>query len=152
MFNNFYLNSGLGYGDYFLTSFDDALLNSGVGNYNLVKVSSILPAGCRQNEFINIIEGSPLHIAYAAVSSNIRNDLISSAIAVGIPTDKTKIGVIMEFAGHEPEIYAREVAESMVKEAMVKRKYELDKILITSCETSSFEGEYVTAFAGIAMW
>jgi len=42
MFNKFYLNAGLGHGDYSLTSFDDALLNAGVGNYNLLKVSSIL--------------------------------------------------------------------------------------------------------------
>ena len=40
----------------------------------------------------------------------------------------------------------------MVKEAMKKREYELDKILISSCEVSSSEGEYVTAFAGLAMW
>ena len=152
MFNNFYLNAGLGYGDYSLTSFDNALLNSGVGNYNLVKVSSILPSGCKQTEFINIVEGSPLHIAYATISSNIRNDLIAAAIAVGIPSDITKIGVIMEFAGHESENYARKVVESMVKEAMAKRKYEVNKILISSCEISSSEGEYVTAFSGLAMW
>lgn len=58
----------------------------------------------------------------------------------------------MEFSGHVPENYAKDVVVSMVKEAMKKREYELDKILISSCEVSSSEGEYVTAFAGLAMW
>lgn len=152
MFNKFYLNAGLGHGDYSLTSFDDALLNAGVGNYNLLKVSSILPAGCLRQNYINISEGLPLHIAYASIISNTKEDIISSAVAVGIPTDLTKVGVIMEFSGHVPENYAKDVVVSMVKEAMKKREYELDKILISSCEVSSSEGEYVTAFAGLAMW
>lgn len=152
MFNKFFLNAGLGYGNCSLTSFDDALLNAGVGNYNLLKVSSILPAGCIQTDYINVIEGSPLHIAYASISSNIRKDIISAAVAVGIPTDKTKVGVIMEFSGHELENYAKKVVASMVEEAMKKRKYELDRILISSCEVSSSDGEYVTAFSGLAMW
>lgn len=41
---NYILTSGIGHGDFKLTSFDDALISSGVFNYNLVKVSSILPA------------------------------------------------------------------------------------------------------------
>jgi len=128
------------------------LLTSKLGFFNK-EAMQIADVGCGNGRFTKCIsKGLPLHIAYASIISNIKEDIISSAVAVGIPTDLTKVGVIMEFSGHVPENYAKDVVVSMVKEAMKKREYELDKILISSCEVSSSEGEYVTAFAGLAMW
>ena len=49
--------SGKGFGKYALTSFDNALLDAGVGDYNLIKVSSILPARCQYKSSINLEKG-----------------------------------------------------------------------------------------------
>ena len=39
------LTSGVGVGSTEINAYDNALLNAGVGDYNLVKVTSVLPAG-----------------------------------------------------------------------------------------------------------
>ena len=46
LYKNYTIVSGVGKGLTSLSAFDNALLNAGVGDYNLVKVSSILPAKC----------------------------------------------------------------------------------------------------------
>ncbi len=152
MFDYFYMQSGAGYGAYRLTSFDDALLRSGVGNYNLLRVSSLLPAGCRQVSSVDVEQGSGLHIAYAAISTNRKQEPVASAVAVGIPADKSHVGVIMECSAHTSEEQVKKMAESMVIEAMKKRGYAIREILATSCGAVSSGGEYVTAFSGLAMW
>ncbi len=152
MFKNFLLTSSSGNGKFPLTSFDDALYKSKVGNYNLLKVSSILPAGCKQYSNINVVEGAPLHIAYASITSNKKNDYIASAVGVGIPQDRNKVGVIMEYSDYTTEVEVREVVKSMVIEAMEKRCYQIKEILIVSCGAKVDGEEYITAFSGLAMW
>jgi arginine decarboxylase len=44
----FFLVSGVGYGSTELTSFDAALLDAGIGDFNLVRMSSIMPPGFSQ--------------------------------------------------------------------------------------------------------
>lgn len=152
MFRKFYINSGIGYGNSHLTSFDDALLQTGVGNYNLIRVSSILPAGAVQQKSVDIEEGSQLHIAYAKISSCNFGEVISAAVSVGIPVNKSNIGVIMELALFDKEKATVEKVEAMVKEAMENRGYEIEQIVTCSCEAITTENGYTTVFAGIAMW
>lgn len=152
MFRKFYINSGIGYGNSYLTSFDDALLQTGVGNYNLIRVSSILPAGAVRQKSVDIEEGSQLHIAYAKISSCNLGEVISAAVSVGIPVNKSNIGVIMELALYDKEKATVEKVEAMVKEAMENRRYEIEQIVTCSCEAITTENGYTTVFAGIAMW
>lgn len=42
---NIYLTSGIGNGKTLLSSFDSALFNAGISNYNLIVLSSIIPPG-----------------------------------------------------------------------------------------------------------
>lgn len=152
MFKKFYISAGVGHGNSYLTSFDDALLKTGVGNYNLVRVSSILPVGMTQQRTVDIGEGSQLHIAYAEISSNKQGEIISAAVSVGIPVDKSNIGVIMELGLFDEEKETVRQVESMVEEAMRNRRYEIEKFVTCSCEMISKGNGYTTAFAGIAMW
>lgn len=152
MFEKYYINSGIGYGNSYLTSFDAALLHSGVGNYNLVRVSSILPVGVARQKSIDIKAGSQLHIAYAEISSNNSGDILSAAVSVGIPANKLNIGVIMELALYNEEKETVKRVEEMVKEAMVNRGYEIEQIITYSCEAIVERKGYTTAFSGIAMW
>lgn len=152
MFRKFYINSGIGYGNSQLTSFDDALLQTGVGNYNLIQVSSILPAGAVRQKSVDIEEGSQLHIAYAEISSCNFGEVISAAVSVGIPVNKSNIGVIMELALFDKEKVTVEKVEAMVREAMENRGYEIEQIVTCSCEAITTQDGYTTIFAGIAMW
>lgn len=152
MMNNFYITSGVGSGQTELNSFDCALFNSGVANYNLVRISSILPPDSEEHTSVCLNEGAILHTAYASISSNISNKTISAAIAVGIPTDSAKIGVIMEFSGFCTKDVALEKVSNMVKDAMRLRGYQLKELKTSVREIFSNGDGYVTAFAGIAIW
>lgn len=152
---NYYLiSSSIGTGDTRLTSFDCALLKTGVANYNLVRVSSILPAHMTQKEATDIPEGSPLFTAYATITSDDRSSVVSAAVAIGIPEDDDCVGVIMEYSDYCSKAEAVNIVEKMVQEAMNNRGYTIKEIksACASTETSCFEGSYTTAFACIAMW
>lgn len=149
----FFLCSGRGSGTSELTSFDNALLHSGIANYNVVKVSSILPANAIQKNKIDIAEGNILFTAYASKSTSKRGEIVSAAIAVGIPKCSDQIGVIMEFSDFCSKSVAEDKVKAMVVEAMNFRNYEISEILFSSAEAISDDGKtYVTAFAGLAMW
>ncbi len=151
-FKNFLLSSGVGEGANSLTSFDSALLKSGVANYNLVKVSSILPAHCLEKEQVDLPEGSPLYTAYASISSNVIGETIAACVGVGIPEDVNNVGVIMEFS----VIGTRETAETnvieMIKEAMNNRGYKIKEIITRAADVTIKKEQYMTVFTGLSMW
>lgn len=151
------MSKGVGVSEKRLPSFDKALLDAGVGNYNLVKLSSILPARCHEIRIENIRnrirEGSLLPVAYATISSDRPGEKIASAIAVGFPADDSKVGVIMEYSnagidGREAERIVRE----MVEEGFSVRGWKLDKIKSVYAEAEVMEGTTVSTFACIAEW
>lgn len=144
--------SSIGVGTTKLNSFDDALLGSKVANYNLVKISSILPAGSEKSNFVNLEEGKVLHTAYASITSKEKNVVCSAAIGVAIPVDFTKIGVIMEFSDFCAKGIAEETVRTMLTEAMFKRNYKIKEIQIASSEIISDGLNFATAFAGICIW
>ena len=149
---NYIMTSGIGHGNFQLTSFDDALIKSGVYNYNLVKVSSILPANAVLKDNIELQEGSVLFTAYASISSDIKDELLAAAVAVGVPEDPEKPGVIMEHSVHGTKKQAEEEIIKMVKEAMSKRSYAIKEIKVVAVETKSDGRGFVTAYAGLSMW
>ena len=141
-----------------LPSFDKALLEAGVGNYNLVRLSSILPAKHVWVEVENITdyieEGSLLPTAYSTITSNVAGDFLVSTIGVGIPVDDTKVGVIMEYSAKNiTEEAALDTLYSMIKEAFEVRGVELENIISTSI-TDKVEQDGVnhTTFCCISEW
>ena len=132
--NKYILSSGIGLGKTDLTSFDDALLHSGVANYNLVKVSSILPADSMEVKHIDLKEGSILYTAYSCRTSKLRGERIAAAIAVGIPNNPSNVGVIMELSMHASKDQVLYEISEMVKEAMRKRDYEIKEIKTSAVE------------------
>ena len=91
----FTLVAGFGEGKTKLNAFDAALLASGLGNLNLIKVSSILPPGAKYRRNLEIPFGSLVPTAYGSLSSIQPGEMIAAAVAVGIPAADT-FGVIME--------------------------------------------------------
>ena len=148
------ITSGKGISQYQLVAFDNALLDAGISNYNLLKVSSILPANCAKVESINDLpQGSPLLTAFASISSNKIGEQIASAVAAGIPEDRSNIGVIMEYsaANITSELAEKRVKE-MVREAMKNHNISLDHI-----ESSSVDGivpseGFLSIISAISFW
>lgn len=71
--NRYTLVSGVGSGNTELNAFDNALYNAGVGNYNLIKVSSILPPISKEEIVVGGVAGGILPIAYGSKIEHERN-------------------------------------------------------------------------------
>ena len=148
--NKYFLVKGSGDGNTLLNAFDFALLNAGVGDTNLVRMSSILPPKCKEIPAIKLPKGALIPIAYAEISSNNTGATISAAVAVGIPLDDTEPGVIMEYEAEASLKEVEDVVTNMVKDAFAYRKRELKEIKMSSVTTVVEKNSSV--FAGLVLW
>ena len=142
--------SGYGEAEFELVSFDKALINAGVSNYNRVKVSSILPAHCVHRETIDLPEGSILFAAYACIS--IKEVSASAAVSISFPDDDNECGVIFEASGICLETDIRERVKNMGVRAIMSRNEKLQKQAVASAHVSGNGEKYATAFAAVVMW
>jgi arginine decarboxylase len=69
-----------------LNAFDLALLQAGIGDQNLVNVSSVLPIGIRQVDPVQIARGAITHAVLARYSGG-EGEVISAGIAYGFRSD-----------------------------------------------------------------
>src|SRR3989475_3359875 len=99
-----------------LNAFDNALLAAGIGNINLVKISSILPPDIPVVDLPKIKPGALVPTAYAAMTSEVPGETIAAAVGYAIPDDPAKNGVIMEFHGHGTREQAERAIEAMLDE------------------------------------
>lgn len=145
----FTLVSGFAEGKSRLNAFDNALLKSGIGDLNLLKVSSVLPPGAREVAQLQIPPGSLVPTAYGAIESREPGQLIAAAVGVGMG-EPGESGVIMEFSGLCSQKVADEQIRAMVEEAFDKRARRL-----LSVRTASVEHRVVSigcALAAVALW
>ncbi|MCL6634773.1 MAG: arginine decarboxylase, pyruvoyl-dependent [Peptococcaceae bacterium] len=145
----FTLVSGTAEGHTRLNAFDHALLDAGVGNCNLLKVSSILPPGASYLPEVQIPPGALVPIAYGAICLDQPGELISAAVAVGVSDEKT-YGVIMEYSGRTSREEAEKIIRGMVEEAFEKRGLPLNLYMVRSVEHRVVEAG--CAFAGVVLW
>jgi len=146
----FFLVAGSSEGYTELNSFDGALLNAGIGNTNLIKVSSILPPNCEFIDPVKLPYGAIVPIAYAAITSQLRNEIISAAVAVAIPEDKSKPGLIMEYSSRGRHSDIEEIVREMAKKGMELRNEPYREIKSISIEHKV--SHIGTAFAGVVLW
>lgn len=114
----FFLTCGAADATTELNAFDAALLRAGVGDTNLVKLSSILPPGAKQIEPYELPKGSLVPVAYGERTSHEIGALISAAVAVGIPEDPAAAGLIMECSRIGEAGPCEEAVREMVREGM----------------------------------
>ena len=100
-----------------LNAFDNALLAAGIGNINLIKVSSILPPDVPVIELPKIKPGALIPTAYAAMTSETPGERIAAAVGYAVPDDPARNGVIMEFHGSATRDEADRVIRGMLDEA-----------------------------------
>lgn len=152
------ISKGVGESSKGLPSFDKALIDAGVGNYNLVRLSSILPARheWRPVEDLpnNLEEGSLLPTAYSTITSDKLGETIVSSIGVGIPKDFQHVGIIMEYSdANITEEEATKTLHEMIKEAFQIRGWELENVICTAISAKVEKpGTKYTTFACIAEW
>lgn len=147
---NYFLVSGSAEGFLPLNAFDNALLDSGIGNVNLVKMSSIIPPDCKKIEPVSLPYGSLVPVAYASKISQIPGEVIASAVACGIPGDEKLPGLIMEYSssGHKEDIEA--IVIKMVEEGFRERGFELKEI--HSIAASHSVKRTGASFAAVVLW
>jgi len=126
------------------------LLNAGVGNTNLVKVSSIIPPHSKEIHPIELPQGAMVPTAYSYISSDIPGEVISAAVAIALPTNEDQPGLIMEYSarGHREEIEL--IAKNMAREGMSMREQEPKEIKSISAEYKV--KKIGAAFAAVILW
>ncbi len=133
-----------------LNVFDGCLLNAGIGNTNLIKMSSIIPPGCKRVKGVKVPEGSLLPVAYSFIYSDIPGDIIAAAIAVAVPADVTKPGLIMEYSANKPLDEVKEIVYSMALEGFRMRNFDVKEIFVEGIEHKVVNKG--GAFAAAALW
>ncbi|MFA5889501.1 MAG: arginine decarboxylase, pyruvoyl-dependent [Actinomycetota bacterium] len=125
------LASGAAEGDSELTAFDNALRKAGIGDVNLIRVSSIVPPGASMSPLPDLPMGALTPAAYAKAVSNVPGQTIAACIGVGWTP---RGGVLMEASGIETaeEIEAR--TRLMVEEGMRVRGMEPFELYFATAE------------------
>ncbi|MEO5378800.1 MAG: arginine decarboxylase, pyruvoyl-dependent [Magnetococcus sp. DMHC-6] len=134
LLTRYFLVKGVGDATYPITAFDRALLAAGVGDVNLVRLSSILPPGCQKIAPVPLLPGRLVPIAYATMNSTEIGQQIASAVAVGVPVDPELPGLIMEHSGYGSGAEIEAIVRGMVEENMAYRGRAMAEILSISSE------------------
>lgn len=117
-----------------LNAFDNALLAAGIGNVNLVKVTSIVPPDVDLVELPKIRPGSVVPTAYASQVGRVEGEIISAAVGYGLPEDPARPGVIMEYSDKAPREVAERMIRRMIEEAFRTRGEPLREVRVFGVE------------------
>ena len=172
-----FIVSGCGKAKEKLASFEMALRDAGIAEYNLVKVSSILPPNCK---IINKKKGismlSPGQIVFVVMSEQSTNEpgrQITASVGIAIPPDRSKHGYLSEHHSYgqtkkESGIYSKNLAAYMLATIMdgsvnAEKNYNQQKELwkikgkpIQTKEVSSYScgdqnGNWVTVLSAVVL-
>ena len=98
-----FFTAGVGKHLHNLQSFEAALRDAGIAPFNLVRVSSIMPPGCkilsRSQGLQQLQPGQVVHCVMAESRTNEPNRLVVAGIGLAIPADKNMYGYISEHHG-----------------------------------------------------
>jgi arginine decarboxylase len=131
---HYFLVSGASEGFTPLNAFDGALLSAGIGDTNLVKMSSIVPPRCQLISPVPLPPGALVPTAYASISSDIPGEIISSAVAVALPKEPHYPGLIMEYSGRGTKVDIEETVRRMALEGMKLRMRETKDLISLAVE------------------
>jgi arginine decarboxylase len=111
-----------------LNAFDNALSAAGIGDVNLIKVSSMLASNTEICELPKLKAGSMVNCVLSEVTSDTPGDEIIAVIAVAIGEE---LGCVVETTGinkNNDEIINE--AKDMVKYMMDKRDVEIKELIV----------------------
>lgn len=111
-----------------LNAFDNALSNAGIGDVNLIKVSSMLAKETEIVELPKLKAGSMVNCVLSNITSSNKGDKITACVAVAIGDE---LGCVVECTNvnvsHEVN---RKEAVEMVKYMMNKRNVKINQMII----------------------
>jgi len=120
--------SGKAEGPTKLNSFDNALLDAGIGNVNLIKVSSMLEKNTEIMKLPKLSPGSMINCVLSCISSEEKGDLISAAVAIAIGDN---LGCVVENSNINKNLEEiREESVNMVKYMMEVRGETIHELII----------------------
>ena len=136
----FFVTSGIGMDFEPATAFDLALCDAGIGDCNLVEVSSILPANATETEQSNVVL-TPGAITFCVMSraDGVQGEVIGAGIGYGWLGEEDAhdahhrdFGIICEHHGHYSRGYLGEkITEKLYKMAEIRNMNLVGKGLIT---------------------
>lgn len=95
-----FITKGVGKHKEKLTSFEMALRNAKIAEFNLVKVSSIFPPHCKlvpRNKGLQYMRpGQIVHVVMSENATNEPNRLVAASTGMALPRDKSRYGYISE--------------------------------------------------------
>ncbi|WP_048151007.1 pyruvoyl-dependent arginine decarboxylase [Palaeococcus ferrophilus] len=134
-----------------LNAFDNALLKMGIGNVNLVKLSSVIPAHIEWVEKMPEIPiGMLLPTVYAHIESDEPGSTISAALGVGI-SENNEGGLIYEYSGYCTKEEATEMVKKMVEEGFRVRGWKLKEFKVVVSEIT-VRDKPAAALAAVVMF
>jgi arginine decarboxylase len=99
-----FFTNGVGRHGHNLESFELALRDAGIAHLNLVKVSSILPPGCkivsRKVGLQALKPGQITYVVLAEARTNEPSRMVSAGIGLAVPAEGSQYGYIAEHHGY----------------------------------------------------
>jgi arginine decarboxylase len=142
--------SGASEGFSSLNAFDGALLRAGIGDTNLVKMSSIVPPRCQLISPVPLPPGSLVPTAYASITSDVPGETIASAVAVALPKEPQYAGLIMEYSARGSKAEIEETVRRMATEGMKLREREIKELKSIAIELKI--QKVGATFAAVVLW
>ena len=117
-----------------LNAFDNALSDAGIGDVNLIKVSSMLSANAEIQKLPKLKAGAMVNCVLSEVTSDNPGDMITAVIAVAIGNE---LGCVVETTGinkDTDELIGE--AEEMVTYMMEKRNVDIKELRVEFSTTT----------------
>lgn len=125
---HYFLVAGTGDASDSLVAFDRALLDAGIGDVNLIKLSSIIGPNCTRINPICVVPGSLVGVAFASYTFDKPGQQIASAIAVAHPADPSRASLVMEHSALASKEEVEQKVIQMAIEGMKSRGLEVANI------------------------
>ena len=135
----FFVTYGVGMDTEQAAAFDFALFDAGIGECNLVEVSSILPVNSVERERSKVIL-TPGEITFCVMSraDGKSGEVIGAGIGYGRMVEENGGGIICEHHGHHSEAYLSDkIKEKLSKMADIRAK----EIVLNGLKVKSVEVE-----------
>jgi arginine decarboxylase len=122
-----FLTKGVGFSREKLASFEEALQDAGISQFNLVEVSSIFPPGGKiTSKRKGIKKFHPGEIVFCVLSKNQSNEnrrMMAASVGLAIPANKNDYGYLSEHHSfgetkEEAGDYAEDLAASMLAKSL----------------------------------
>lgn len=129
-----FLTKGVGTAKDKLRSFEDALRDAHISQFNLVSVSSILPPHCKivtPKSASLLMPGQIVHCVLSQSSTNEPGRLINASTGLAVPRDRSRYGYISEHHGYgevsqRSGDYAEDLAAQMLA-TILNVPFDVDK-------------------------